>query len=166
MVIDATGFARAGQSLEGVTRTDQFVRLCQDLPAAQDGEIRWQVRGRFDASTRRSWLDVQAQGPVRVVCQRCLDAFSLSLQVSSTLGLVDTQAQLDAMDALEAEGQGSDVEYLVADSRLDVLGLIEDELILVLPYAPTHDTCPGDGTAAEPPRRPSPFAILKDLGKD
>ena len=166
MVIDATGFARAGQSLEGVSQTSQFARLCQDLPEPQDGEIRWALRGRFDASTRRSWLDVHAHGPVRVVCQRCLESFSLTLEVSSTLGLVDTQAQLDAMDALEAEGQGADIEYLVADPRLDVLGLVEDELILVLPYAPTHETCPGDAAAAEPPRRPSPFAVLKDLGKD
>ena len=166
MVIDATGFARGGQILDGTTQTNQFVRLCQGLPESQDGEIRWQVRGRHDVPTRRSWLDVEAQGPVQVVCQRCLGVFSLTLQVSSTLGLVDTQAQLDAMDALETEGQGSDIEYLVADPRLDVAGLIEDELILALPYSPTHDTCPGDGAAAETPRRPSPFAVLKDLGKD
>jgi len=166
MIIDASGFARAGQSQDGTRRADQFARLCQDLPTPQDGEIRWQVRGRHDVPTGRSWLDVQAQGPVRVVCQRCLGTFSLTLQVASTLGLVNTQAQLDAMDALETEGQGSDIEYLVADPRLDVLGLVEDELILALPYAPTHETCPGDGAAAEPPRRPSPFAVLKDLGKD
>ena len=166
MVIDATGFARAGQALEDITQTSRFVRLGQGLPDPQGGEIRWQVRGRFDAPTRRSWLDVQAQGAVQVICQRCLGAFSLTLQVDSTLGLVDTQAQLDAMDALEAEGQGSDIEYLVADARLDVLGLVEDDLILALPYAPAHEMCPEDGAAAEPPRRPSPFAILKDLGKD
>jgi uncharacterized protein len=166
MVIDAAGFARAGQGLDGVTRTEQFTRLCQGLPESQDGEIRWHVHGRFDAPTGRSWLDVEAEGPVRVVCQRCLDAFSLTLRVSSTLGLVDTQAQLDAMDALEAEGQGAEIEYLVAEPRLDVQGLVEDELILVLPYAPAHDTCPGDGGRVETPRRPSPFAVLKDLGKD
>ncbi len=170
MVIDASGdmagFARAGRSLEGVTRTGQFARLCQDLPGQQDGDIRWRVRGRFDAPTGRSWLDVEAEGPVRVVCQRCLEAFSLTLRVSSTLGLVETQAQLDAMDALEAEGQGPEIEYLVAGQRLDVPGLVEDELILALPYAPRHDVCPGGGDAAEPPRRPSPFAVLERLGKD
>ncbi len=166
MVIDATGFARAGQSLDGVAHAKPFMRLCQDLPESQVGEIHWQVRGRFDAPTGLSWLDVEAQGPVQAVCQRCLTAFSLTLRVSSTLGLVDTQAQLDAMDALETEGQGPEVEYLVADQRLDVLGLVEDELILVLPYAPRHDTCPGDGDVPEPPRRPSPFAVLERLGKD
>ncbi len=166
MVIDASGFARAGQSLDGRVIAAQLTRLCQDLPEPQDGEIRWRVHGRFDAPSGQSWLDVEARGPVRVVCQRCLEAFSLTLRVSSTLGLVDTQAQLDAMDALETEGQGAEIEYLVADPRLDVLGLVEDELILVLPYAPRHDACPGDGDAPEPPRRPSPFAVLKDLGKD
>ncbi|MFA7475693.1 MAG: YceD family protein [Castellaniella sp.] len=118
------------------------------------------------APSGQAWLDVEAQGPVRVVCQRCLEAFDLTLRVSGTLGLVETQAQLDAMDALEAEGQGPEIEYLVSDQRLDVLGLVEDELILALPYAPRHETCPGDGDVPEPPRRPSPFAALKDLGKD
>lgn len=166
MVIDAAGFARAGQSLDGVTQAKQFARLCQDLPEPQNGEIRWQVRGRFDAPSGQSWLDVEARGAVRVVCQRCLETFSLTLRVSSTLGLVDTQAQLEAMDALEAEGDGPGIEYLVADPRLDVQGLVEDELILVLPYAPRHDECPGDGDVPEPPRRPSPFAVLKGFGKD
>ncbi|MGX5658333.1 YceD family protein [Castellaniella ginsengisoli] len=166
MVIDATGFARAGSVLDGRIRTAQLTRLCQDLPDPQDGEMHWQIRGRYDAPSGQAWIDVEAQGPVRVVCQRCLEAFSLPLRVSSTLGLVETQAQLDAMDALEAEGQGPEIEYLVADQRLDVLGLVEDELILALPYAPRHETCPGDGDVPEPPRRPSPFAALKDLGKD
>ncbi|CAM3767047.1 Large ribosomal RNA subunit accumulation protein YceD OS=Castellaniella defragrans OX=75697 GN=HNR28_003026 PE=3 SV=1 [Castellaniella denitrificans] len=166
MVIDAAGFARAGQALDGRIGTAELTRLCQDLPEPQDGEIRWQVRGRFDAPSGLAWLDVEAEGPVRVICQRCLEAFSLTLRVSSTLGLVETQAQLDAMDALEAEGNGPETEYLVADQRLDVLGLVEDELILALPYAPRHDVCPGDGDVPEPPRRPSPFAVLERLGKD
>ncbi len=166
MVIDATGFARAGGALDGRVLTAQLTRLCQDLPEPQDGEIRWQVRGRFDAPSGQSWLDVEADGPVRVMCQRCLGAFSLTLRVSSTLGLVETQAQREAGDALEAEGQGPEIEYLVADPRLDVLGLVEDELILVLPYAPRHEVCPGDGDVPEPPRRPSPFAVLERFGKD
>ena len=166
MVIDATGFARAGGVLDGRVVAAQLTRLCQDLPEPQDGEMHCQVRGRYDAPSGQAWLDVEAQGPVRVVCQRCLEAFDLTLRVSGTLGLVETQAQLDAMDALEAEGQGPEIEYLVSDQRLDVLGLVEDELILALPYAPRHETCPGDGDVPEPPRRPSPFAALKDLGKD
>lgn len=166
MVIDAIGFARAGQALDGVVRADRFARLCQDLPEPQDHDIRWQVRGRADASSGQFWLDVEASGPVRVVCQRCLEVFSLTLRVSSALGLVETQAQLDAMDALETEGRGPEIEYLVAEQRLDVLGLVEDELILALPYAPRHDVCPGDGDVPEAPRRPSPFAVLERLGKD
>lgn len=166
MVIDAIGFARAGQALDGWIGAKRLARLCQDLPGPQDGEIRWQVRGRADTPSGRAWLDVEAEGPVRVICQRCLETFSLTLRVSSTLGLVDTQTQLDAMDALEAEGQGPEIEYLVAEQRLDVLGLVEDELILALPYAPRHDVCPGDGDAPEPPRRPSPFAVLERFGKD
>lgn len=166
MVIDASGFARAGQTLDGRIETQRLVRLCQDLPESQPGEIRWQVQGRFDAPSGQAWLDIEAQGDVQVVCQRCLEPFGLTLRVSRTLGLVDTQAQLDAMDALETEGRGPEIEYLVAERDLDVLGLVEDELILAMPYAPRHDVCPGDGNLPEPSRRSSPFAVLKDLGKN
>lgn len=87
--------------------------------------------------------------------------------MDSTLGLVDDPAQLEAMDALESEGHGPETEYLVADPRLDVRTLIEDELILVLPYAPRHGVCPGAGATPDSAdtKRPSPFAALAQLRK-
>jgi uncharacterized protein len=166
MVIDAMGFARAGRVLEGAVKTAELSRLCQGLPRDQGGQFVWRLEGRVDGQGR-AWLQVQAQGDVRVVCQRCLSTFALGLRVSDSLGLVDDAAQLEAMDALEAEGEGPETEYIVADPRLDVQALVEDELILVLPYAPRHEVCPGP---AEPPAladgdRASPFAVLERFRK-
>lgn len=167
MVVDALEFSGAGRVLEGSRAAFEFTRLCQGLPAPQDTEIAWRVAGRRDAGTGRLWLNVQAQGSVRLICQRCLGSFVLPLQVANTVGLVRNQAQLDALDALETAGEGSDVEYLVADRQLDVLALIEDELILALPYAPRHDVCPEAADEPEPrdETKPSPFAVLEQLRK-
>jgi uncharacterized protein len=165
MVIDARAFARSAQTMAGRLAGAQCTRLCEGLPDPQTGVFDWELTGRSDAA--HAWLDVRAQGMVRVVCQRCLSPFELTLRVSSTLGLVDTASQLEAMDALEAEGRGADVEYLVADAPLDVEALVEDELILALPYAPRHDVCPGAGAGQEDPAggRVSPFAALAQLKK-
>jgi uncharacterized protein len=51
-----------------------------------------------------------------------------------------SEAEGDALDA------GSDEEVLVAAEPLDALALVEDELLLSLPYAPTH----ADGECAAP----------------
>jgi uncharacterized protein len=167
MVIDGLEFAEACRVLEGTRAVSEFARLCQGLAASQDAEVQWRLAGRRDAGSGQLWLDVHAEGRVNVVCQRCLRPFSLPLRVDNTVGLVRTQAQLDAMDALEVEGEGPDVEYLVAERQMDVLALIEDELILVLPYAPRHEACPeSDGQPADrPPAEASPFAVLGRLRK-
>ena len=54
--------------------------------------------------------------------------------------LARSEAEGDALDA------GSDEEVLVAAEPLDALKLVEDELLLSLPYAPTH----ADGECAAP----------------
>lgn len=167
MVIDALEFAHAGQVLEGTVAASGFARLCQDLPEPQDAVFSWRLAGRRDAVSGLMWLDVQAQGKVRVVCQRCLAPFDLALQVDNTLGLVRDAAQLEAMDALETGDGNPGPEYMVADRHLDVLALIEDELILVLPYAPRHEVCPdaSGGPSRSGLEKPSPFAVLEQLRK-
>src|SRR3546814_10899932 len=63
------------------------------------------------------------------------------------------------------------IERIVGSQRLDVLELVEDEIILGLPYVPMHDVCPSlpESLSQEPdtdPARPSPFAALSQLKKD
>ncbi|MFT0534167.1 YceD family protein [Castellaniella hirudinis] len=170
MQIDAQDFARALRVAEGRTAAHEFTRLCQGLPTPQTAEISWQVAGGHDAPTGRMWLDIQAQGQVGLVCQRCLETMPVMLRVDNTVGLAPDQASLDALDTLESSGEGPDIEYVLADQRLDLLSLVEDELILVLPYAPRHDVCPGvsgqaGAAGAARQDKPSPFAVLEQLRK-
>ncbi|CAM5198200.1 Large ribosomal RNA subunit accumulation protein YceD OS=Castellaniella defragrans OX=75697 GN=HNR28_003026 PE=3 SV=1 [Castellaniella defragrans] len=165
MVIDARAFAQSAGVLSGRLLAASCTRLCEGLPEHQTGAFDWRISGRSDAARR--WLDVTAQGVVRVICQRCLAPFDLQLRVSNTLGLLDNAAQIEAMDALEAEGQGSDAEYLVADAAFDVEAFIEDELILALPFAPRHEVCSGGQAdrSEQKDDKPSPFAVLAQLKK-
>lgn len=171
MVIDALEFARNGYRgshvLNGHRLTAEFTRLCQDLPGPQNGIVNWEISGDFDVNTGFAWLDINAQGKVLLSCQRCLQALYYKISVSNRLRLLASDAQLESMEALESEGDGVDYEYIVASQRLDVLQLIEDELILVLPFAPKHDVCPSldNDKTTNDIAETSPFAVLKQLKK-
>jgi len=166
-LVDPLEFARNGRVLQGEAPVAGFARLCEGLPTPQDGKLDWRLAGRMDGQGG-AWLDVQARGRVRVICQRCLQAMDLPLDVVNSLRLLRTQEELEAMDALEADGRGGVAEYLVAEDRMDGLDLVEDELILAVPYAPMHAACPGghpDADDGSDPGRPSPFAALERLKK-
>lgn len=161
--VDTFGLARAGESRSGECAVAELTRFCQDLPA-QGGKVQWQVRGEYNAAGQ-AFLSVRAQAVVTLECQRCLSLFERPLQVSNSLELVRSNTALDGDDAPDA------VERIVGSSRFDLLALVEDELILVLPYVPRHDVCPptaGQAPQEEPAedaKRPSPFAVLGKLKK-
>lgn len=187
MIIDAFAFAQSRRTSGGLAGSTgggseggpekglgghfavaDLQRLVQDLPAEQPGHVQWHLLGRMRAG--RAYLDVRARGVVRVICQRCLEPFDFALALSRTLGFVANGAELDALDALDAAGQGDGIEYLVADRHLDVQELIEDELILALPFAPMHEgSCAGaavgDTTDGDRSGAASPFAGLMSLRK-
>ena len=170
MVIDAFKFARLGLNgervLNGNRPTAEFLRLCQDLPDHQDGLIKWQLTGSHNPSTGFAWLSIKAQGNVLVSCQRCLKPFTYHLNVDNKLRLLADAAQLEELEKLESEGVGVDYEYVVASQHFDIMQLLEDELILVLPFAPKHDDCPSlDQTEPVKLAKKSPFAVLEQLKK-
>ena len=53
-------------------------------------------------------------------------------------------------------------DFLPAQSEVDVVALIEDEIILDLPSAPRHESCVLPASAQDNPED-SPFAVLKGL---
>ena len=161
--VDAFGLARAGQYLSGELALAEFTRFCEGL-TPQAGRVQWQVQGEYNAAGQ-AFLTVQAQTIAVLECQRCLRLFEQPLQVSNRLEVVRSDRSLEGDDAPDA------VERIVGSSRFDLQALIEDELILVLPYVPRHEVCPSK--TVETPRveptenakRPSPFAVLGKLKK-
>jgi len=102
-------------------------------------------------------LEVSLNGVVHLRCQRCLGDLEYPIEVSSRLKLASVE-ELDAVDDDEDE-------YIEASSQLDVIGLVEDELLLSLPFAPRH---PGGacGSVSEGLKQSAnPFAALAGLKK-
>jgi uncharacterized protein len=77
-------------------------------------------------------LRIGLRGSVTLECQRCLDDFAWLVDVTTEVLLARDDAELAALDA------DSSLEVVLAEGPLDPLALVEDELVLALPFAPRH----------------------------
>ncbi|TEA78525.1 hypothetical protein ERE07_08930 [Allopusillimonas ginsengisoli] len=167
--IDSFGLVRSGSDVQGETPIVRFERLVGDLPAQQDNAmVSWSLKGETD-TVGRHWLHVGIRACPVLVCQRCMQPFVYQVQAENTLQVMKSEAELDALEARE-EDEDEVTERIVGTQRMDVLALVEDELILALPYVPKHEVCPSLPEAladsGSDDARPSPFAVLGKLKKD
>ncbi|HET9765140.1 MAG TPA: YceD family protein [Casimicrobiaceae bacterium] len=101
--------------------------LLSDGPAS----IEWRIEGAADVSERPS-LRIALKGAVPLVCQRCLADFESPIDQDTEVLLARDEAELAMLDA------DSRLEVVLADGPVDPLALVEDELVLALPFAPRH----------------------------
>jgi uncharacterized protein len=154
-VIDGFDFATAGATQEGTLPLASFPRL-QDLLASDSGDVRYAVQGRRDARGRASLeLRVRASLPLR--CQRCLAPLVYEVKEQALLVLTGSQAEIDA-EPLDVDSP----DRVVAGREMDLRVLVEDELILALPYAPRHEGCEAR-TEGSDRKASSPFAGLRGM---
>ena len=156
-VIDSLEFARSGQRLVGELPIASLVRLTESLFDAT-GDVRFELSGTRDARSRPA-LVVEISGMLRLRCQRCLGSLDYPLRLSNTVLLGGPEE----VSGLEEE----DAEWVAASSELDVAMLIEDEIILSLPYSPRHEEgrCRQDAGAAAKSES-SAFAKLAALKRN
>jgi uncharacterized protein len=158
-VIDGFEFAAAGAKQQGVLPLSSFPRL-RDVLASDAGEAAFSLEGVRDTHGRPS-LSVKVQATLQLRCQRCLEPLPLAVDSDSVLVLAATQAEIDA----DPEGMDAP-DRVLAGHEMPVADLVEDELILAVPYAPRHDACAAAEVAATEQQKSSPFAGLKGLLQD
>ena len=155
IVIDCLSFAREARVLQGELPVAGFERI-QDGLTQNVGVIRYRIEGRL-GKRNRPQLHLQLDGVLSLCCQRCLEGVEYSLQVSNVLEFVDNEDEL-TQEEIEDDSR----DFLPAQSEVDVVALIEDEIILDLPSAPRHESCVLPASAQDNPED-SPFAVLKGL---
>jgi len=161
---DALKLSASGESLAGEVDATDLPRVADRLaPDAGAAGVAWRLVGGSDAQ-RRPTLTLTLVGSVPLVCQRCLQPFAAIVDQSTELLLARSEAELARLD-------GDEIEVVLATERLDPLTLVEDELLLSLPFSPRH--ADGDCDAAVPmaageegsQRKSSPFGQLGELKK-
>ncbi|HYR06053.1 MAG TPA: YceD family protein [Gallionella sp.] len=156
--IDSLDFAWNGRQISGEVPVAELPRLLDTLKGTQD-VIKYTVRGGADKQGH-PLLEVGITGSCRLRCQRCLGAMDHAVQIDTRLLLRD-QASLDALDDEEEE----ELDSILADTHLDVLNLLEEEILLSLPIVPRHEfgACQATGVESKHGAEESPFAALAKL---
>jgi uncharacterized protein len=153
--IDSVDFARNGKEMRGEIAVAELSRVA-DMLAKSDGSLTYIVRGYREGDS--DMLGVSLHGTCTLRCQRCLGELEYPVNLDSKLNLLPA-------DKLGETEENDDVDAIEAESRLDVLALIEEELLLELPFAPRHSEGKCASATNGLQQKVSPFAVLAGLKK-
>jgi DUF177 domain-containing protein len=153
-LIEALDFARSEGRLSGDWPVADFPRLQGAVQPR--GVLHYEVEG-VPQEQGRPALRLRVSGKLQLTCQRCLGALEHSLRVDALLLLFASESEIDAIP-VDAEAP----DGIVATKELAVRDLIEEEVLLAIPYAPRHDECKA-GAQAAGTQRARPFADLRAL---
>ena len=121
-------------SMQGKTLTGSVdVNLCKRVKEAVK-----EISSTIDASLSfyleeqgRKAVNIRASGSVKVICQRCLSSMPLKLECDTILCIVWSEEEADVLPKnLEA--------WIVPEKKGNLIDLVEDELLLALPFIAYH----------------------------
>jgi uncharacterized protein len=146
--IDAFEFCRLKERRNGQIAIADMPRLAEEC-ADSAGVLQWSVEGGKD-SLGHPRIKLLVTGSVKLICQRCLQAFDFAIGSDSVLILATNEA---AADEIEEQLDDDTVEVIVGSKALDLIALVEDEALLALSHS------------IKLPEKESPFSVLKNLKK-
>ena len=119
---------------EGACSLERLPRFA-DCLASLDGEVSGQLQFLTTEAGRRVILG-SVTATVEVICQRCLEPLSLQLADAIQLALVESESQIDSLEARWDP-------WLVDGPRITIASLLEEQLMLCMPLVNYHpdDRC-------------------------
>ena len=138
---DAFKLVARGGELSGTIDPVLLPRLGEQV-ADEGGSVAWRIRGGDDGQGRPA-LTVTVEGDVPVTCQRCLGTMRQPVAQETVLLLARNEAEVVRLD------EASEREVILASAPIEALAVVEDELLLSLPFAPRHE----QGCGADAPAR-------------
>ena len=172
--LDIFEFVRRQQFIRGRFSVHHLTRLLDGLPeqpvASQPdaeheaGIVSFEAQGLGEVEGK-AMLELSVHATLMLECQRCLGPMRYLVDGKTLFEIVRSESELGSDDEMDEDDEP---ERVVGSRRFDLVALIEDELILGVPYIPRHEVCPGQSekpAAADPEavERPSPFAVLGKL---
>ncbi len=165
-ILDVAKFAHEKGGLTGSILLSNLLRLQKLISQTEklEIELHWQAQGRTESKSQNEseiWLDIQIQGELPLTCQRCLQNMEYPIAVKRSFRFVYDEEAACALD------EELEQDVLVLSPEFDLLSLIEDEIIMAIPYAPKHASCtqPITPTGQNDPVETNPFAKLQQLKK-
>lgn len=128
-LIDPVVFAERHSHLKGLLGLERLDRLA-DFLFNKKGELA--VDLQFYKQGKVPVIEGRIEGQLILTCQSCLKALSWSVDKPVKIGMVQTIEQADLL-ASEFE------PMMVADEKMSLPGIIEDEVLISLPDYPRHE---------------------------
>lgn len=130
---DAFKLSARGGSISGSLDARSLPNVADSLAPGDDPvRVDWTIDGLASAEGRPA-LAIAIEAEVPLVCQRCLGRMAWKVSQSTEVLLAHDEGELASLD------EGSEGEVILADRPLDAATLVEDELVLTLPFAPRHE---------------------------
>lgn len=158
-LIDPGVFAAEGRRLQGrlaLNQLDERVWSHEYL-ANKEAEVSFTLQGGRDR-WQRLYLNLSVKGDVPLVCQRCIKPMPFEFDEQSRVVLFADDASLD-----EAMLSDDELEGMLLQKALDVRMLVEDQILMALPFSPRHEDCGNAALAEVNQDKPNPFAVLAGL---
>ncbi len=167
--LDVKTFAEESGRLSGETAVQQHERLMAETQGrGGQSPVAWSATGEVRNSGHLNpdiWIHLKANTVLSLTCQRCLVPVDVPVTVDRSFRFVPDEEMAAAQD------DESEEDVLALSRSFDLIELVEDELLMELPLAPTHPTCPQplrtssadvdfESATAE---RQNPFALLGKL---
>ena len=131
---------RQNATLAGEIELESLERL-SELVDSSEGSVKAEFH--FDQGTSQCvTVDIDYEVPLKLLCQRCLEPFTITLADRSSLALIES----DGLEEYAPEGYEP---LVLEEARLRPIALLEDELIMALPLVPRHKEERECGSLAE-----------------
>lgn len=161
ILIDPQAFAADRETLQGSVDlgsldkrvwshdiTDLSSVLHYSLSGGKDG---WQ----------RPFLALSLSGSLKLRCQRCMQPMDYRLDENVRIVLFSHETELD-----EAMAADETLEGMVTEAETDVWSLLEDQILMALPFSPKHEHCTNAELETVNQNKPNPFAVLSGLSSN
>ncbi|MDO4248805.1 MAG: YceD family protein [Neisseria sp.] len=152
-------FAAEKQVLEGAVKLgslDERVSSNEYL-ADRGADVFFTLKGGQDR-LGRPFLDLGLKADLLLVCQRCLKPMPFALREMSRIVLFSNEESLDKAMLADDELEG-----MLSEPELDVGVLVEDQILMALPFSPRHEHCDNAQLDAASRDKSNPFAALAGL---
>ena len=131
---DAARLIRDHGMLEGELDAVALPRVADQLMEG-GAPVAWRISGSTDAVGRPA-LTIELEGELPLECQRCLGVYRWPLRHTTQVLVARDDAEMARLD------NDSELEVVLATGPLDPAELVEEELVLAIPFAPLHPQCP------------------------
>ena len=135
--VDPLRLVERNESLSGALDVRELEFAGESLAEGTEPvNVAWHIAG-MRSDEGRPALALTLEGALPLTCQRCLEVFAWPLQQQTQLLVARNEGEMAALD------EATDDEVILGSMQFGAYTLVEDELLLSMPFAPVHPgACP------------------------